>query len=546
MCIRDRYQRRVHGYYVFVKRRELGAKFKELFMLHKVIIKNCGLILLDCLQLVQILIVMVLMVQFPSLCKRLYRVYKKMQAEKKVISDIQKASKERPTQGKTLMSLSYNVLATVLNFLDIHDILRFEQLTKKARDVTKMPRVWRNLYNSRYTKWAPLPKDLNNPDYKHYCIKGNNTEVDARRGEYKLTEEMRDYLLGPRFIICEELFYSLLKIPHLFMLPVKLLAYLLYRTRKVLLWIERMLRGIMSYEPINLKNLLFSDGIIKDDEMESCSFFYVQNCLLGTVLVAFNIILCLISYAFSRINYFIAQLTSGFSTHPIPPDTDLTRNPYNPPIPLPRYYNVCQFFQIITFPIVIFNWLVWIVAPPIIWYKLGYDFMRVIFGPYFVNAFFLAITVCTTITTICLCNFYAVNYNPFQAMRDFSWLVTGTVRDIIYRVAQGIARAFKRIMVPFIAMVLRCIISTNKFVFNFVKQIIKFLLKAYFYPVILFTKIGKPLGIIWEVATLILGIPWIFWPLLMPWYLGDKLLYIPAVILTAVLVVAGRYHLKDL
>ena len=537
-------------HYIFLKNKELSTKFKELFSLHKIIFKNCALIVLDLLQLIQILLVMVLMLHFPSLCRRLYRVYKVMMAEKKVLADIAKAQEEKSTQGKTLMSMSYNILGTVLTYLDLKDILQFESVSKKALDVTKIPKVWRNLYEILYAKLAPLPKDLNNPDYKYYCIKGYQIELKAKK-ETLISEEMRDYLLGPRFIICEELFHSLLKIPHLLILPIKLLAFALYHIRGVFDYTHNLLKNLRLYEPMTLRSLnavsIIPTTHLKElDKEEAKSFWKVQNTALGTILIAYDVVLCFVTYIVSRINYFIMEVTSGFVTIPIAPGTDLaSQYPQYNMAPPPVHLNVYYTFQVLTFPIIAFNCLIWIIVPPIIWYKLSYSLVKILFGPCLVNIFFLGITVTVTANTFILSR-YAVHYDPLDAVISFMRFTMNQGRSFISLLFNLFLQFLKQVIKPCIECIVKSLLSSGKLLFRSVKQLIKILFKIYFYPIIFFASIGKPLGLIWEAATLLIGLPWMFWPMIVPWYVGEKLLYIPAVILTAVLVVAGRYYLKDL
>jgi len=55
----------------------------------------------------------------------------------------------------------------------------------------------------------------------------------------------------------------------------------------------------------------------------------------------------------------------------------------------------------------------------------------------------------------------------------------------------------------------------------------------------------KKLGIIGEIIFTLIGLAWLLWPMIVPYYAENSILYIPAVILTTVLCVLGANAIKN-
>jgi hypothetical protein len=73
-----------------------------------------------------------------------------------------------------------------------------------------------------------------------------------------------------------------------------------------------------------------------------------------------------------------------------------------------------------------------------------------------------------------------------------------------------------------------------------VKKAFWVIFHVYFYPMAFCVRISKQIGIIGELLTTIIGLPWMLWPMIVPWYLSNKMLYLPCIIVTCIFIVTGR------
>lgn len=74
---------------------------------------------------------------------------------------------------------------------------------------------------------------------------------------------------------------------------------------------------------------------------------------------------------------------------------------------------------------------------------------------------------------------------------------------------------------------------------------IKFLNDAYFFLFKFLLVKLKAIGIVGELIFTIFGLVWLLWPLALAYYYGKIEIYIPAVILTVILIVQGRKIIVD-
>ncbi len=79
-----------------------------------------------------------------------------------------------------------------------------------------------------------------------------------------------------------------------------------------------------------------------------------------------------------------------------------------------------------------------------------------------------------------------------------------------------------------------------------VKNAFRLAFKLYFLPVVLCGKALRFLGIVGEFITLMVGLAWMLWPMAAPWYLANRVLYIPCIIATCVFIVTGWFALKNI
>jgi hypothetical protein len=100
--------------------------------------------------------------------------------------------------------------------------------------------VWKNVYTETHMKDARIPKDILNMtfeeseklDYRAVCkrcftyVKNNCQE--------EILPEMVDYLKGYRRVVLEEFHNSLLEFPTIYLFPIRILAFIADKIRRVM------------------------------------------------------------------------------------------------------------------------------------------------------------------------------------------------------------------------------------------------------------------------------------------------------------------------
>ena len=192
---------------------------------------------------------------------------------------------------------------------------------------------------------------------------------------------------------------------------------ILYFSRYISEFLAKIFQSIVKYKFLALKDISFEyyEDFITADKDELKSFWEIQNTLAKTILTWFDLILKTFGYIVTRITFFIIEITSAFNINYSYIAIVNLNNVED--IDTPCCYGFFKFLQLITLPIVIFNCIVWFIFPFILWYKLDYDFVQIIIGPYFANIFAFAITFCVT-TNIITWLEAAPYYKPISTIFD--------------------------------------------------------------------------------------------------------------------------------
>ncbi len=431
------------------------------FVLNKKIYGMAFYLLLDVLQVLQIVVVACLILHAKSLYTRLMRIRAIETRRQRVFRVQQKkdgGAKDAPKLEKNLMGLTPNILATMLTFCDATDVLRFEMTCRKAYEVTTIPRVWNNLYDKVYAKYAPIPPGTEEPDYKRHCIEGyKKRQEEAQQAEQPVvSEEVRDLVLGPRFIVCEEFLYSLMRAPHLLCAPIKVVALVVYPLReKVASLCQNAIHDPQFHayttlqilrEPAPTAQTMFHE----EDQLEYKDWWRLQDTLLMTVIHLFSQIGHVVTYYTCSLAFWLMKVTTGNATVQITVQPNYNMYPYPtnvPPFLNERFYYV---MQVITGPIFLALHLMPFGLPVWVWYRYcGLSFLESLVGPYLVNVFFYGTGIQIIITTGDLTRFCPY-YNPFYGILKDVMIaiylagckVAGAVRKSLSAVVRVIYNAF--------------------------------------------------------------------------------------------------------
>jgi hypothetical protein len=214
------------------------------------------------------------------------------------------------TDHHVFHSLGNTVFTSIFQFLPPGDLHNLALANKILYNKTKINLVWRNEFDNYYRKKlkensTPEVCNLFNTDnYSDYRVACQ--EASKYLGEKKpLTEEQRDSLIGLYAVVIEETVESLLKIPHLLLIPAKIISLPIYYMTKFLIQQQIKFGDSQVFEDY-LKDSYFSikHEKIFNSEIEDLSFsekfynmqtFGVTSILQMLFLIIFNILSIIVS-----------------------------------------------------------------------------------------------------------------------------------------------------------------------------------------------------------------------------------------------------------
>lgn len=418
-----------HNRWILIRNKAIPNVDDNLFSLNvRVYLEFCYLCL-DIGQIVQLAMIICLLLRIWPLICRIMNILKIRKKEGRILARQEKIRVDS-SQEKNLMSLSHNVLAIVLTYCNVPEIMKFEMTCRKGYEVGLVPRVYRTLYEKLYRSIVQIPPAAGEPDYKHYCIDGYKIAQDQARREGKeiVSEEIRDNFLGIRFVICEESIYSVINSPHLLICPIKALAYVIYHGRKCTTFLSNFVAARQDFHQYSISDIYHTGPhsdithLTQRDSMEINNFWRVQDSLLATILIIYADISKLISYFLCKISYQIMKITSGNIIQPFQIQEYRNYLIPNMQVPPPQNINFYYGLQMLTYPLFLFINILPFAILPWIWYYIYDDsFFHSLLGPYGVNIFTYGIGL-STLTTVIDLTQYFVYYHPVKGTlyKDYS------------------------------------------------------------------------------------------------------------------------------
>eukprot|EP00357_Protocruzia_adherens_P000893 CAMPEP_0114977580 /NCGR_PEP_ID=MMETSP0216-20121206/3317_1 /TAXON_ID=223996 /ORGANISM="Protocruzia adherens, Strain Boccale" /LENGTH=1050 /DNA_ID=CAMNT_0002338655 /DNA_START=354 /DNA_END=3503 /DNA_ORIENTATION=+ len=203
--------------------------------LHGTVIFLALIMLLDLIACSLVPIIMCLGLRIPHLYRRLRQLYdreRQIKLEKKMILEAASLADHDGNKQATLGTISHNCLYVLAEHLDIVSISNLAQTHKRFNSILDHRCVWKAQYENA---WKPIIRKLKLgrvgllPKYKEVCVKAF-CQRKMEQAAVVLSESDRDYKFGYRMVIFDEIFMSLLNIPHYLSFPCKLLGYLFYAT----------------------------------------------------------------------------------------------------------------------------------------------------------------------------------------------------------------------------------------------------------------------------------------------------------------------------
>ena len=203
---------------------------------------------------------------------------------------------------KTTVNTSLNLttlpnisIVTICNYLPMTSVTNLASTCKSLQMKTKSNVLWKQIYETNYKHllYSTLPHEqfiLFNPErydnYKEACHQA--TLIILEKNTLK-ANEMRDKIIGFYRIVEEETLETLIRIPHLLLLPWKILGYIFFLISHFIIKINNYLHEsqfIQNYFEIPMRSI----NHILEESNEDDDFYSIQtSCVTGVIiLIAFT------------------------------------------------------------------------------------------------------------------------------------------------------------------------------------------------------------------------------------------------------------------
>jgi len=244
------------------------------------------------------------------LVTRIFSVFRRLKAQikRKLIEDYSKIKhffdhKIKEVKPHFLHKSSCRLIASICEFLPPGNVLELSLTSKTLYNKTQMNLIWKNMFENYYRKKL---KNSTNPEVYNLINEQNYSDFKTACKELskyaglsiKLTESQRDSLIGMYNILLEETVNSLIRIPHLVLIPAKLFSFGFYYVGKFILYLQLKFYETNLFKKF-LKNsfiLLKFDTIVLERNYANCTkerlFFDIQILGVFNLLKLILILVC--------------------------------------------------------------------------------------------------------------------------------------------------------------------------------------------------------------------------------------------------------------
>jgi len=518
----------------------------ELSHWHEVLLNELLFWLGDLVQLLQILCVTVLLIQAPSLMNRLWRmakIHSKNTGFSSLIRSKGRACWDKMTANKAMcatgevrsgVDLPDEVMLKIFSYLSFSClVLNAAPVCCQWHNLAEDESLWKNLVLSDQ-RWPGLTAASSQVKknkrkgktykqlfkYKH-CVWQNRQKLllgfAAKNGE-------EDYKLGYRYVIYQEFFFALRRIPHTVMLPAKIIGYLTTPILSYLLeWRDSFGLHLV---PI---------GSIRSGLSQYNNFWGMQTYLLGVSacclwFIVHDLLLLLLTPVFLA----MCLTTLGGPLWQRPPS--------------PVVLNIIDFLTGITLPFVLAYLLAYITWPLLLLLLV----LDLSWSLHVWLLMFLCICICILLAVVALHWFKTASRTLLRYRPTRLWVWLGECAVSAYTRLTLNLEAIARLVTVVVKKVGSFLSATIKravfAVFNLCTDVWLIfrhkLLGSNNRALAFMTKSCYNHGAFGNLLLTVVVPLWMFWPLSLPYLFGSQALYIPAFLVCVRLFLAG-YKVVD-
>jgi hypothetical protein len=221
-----------------------------------------------------------------------------------------------------------------MQFVDLDDLARFSLTCKKAKNELANDIIWKKHFDRTYTKFAVMTQS------NSYFDRCKSAYINKKKLGSNLSQYERDWIMGWRVIVIEEFLSSICSMPHLLVLPAKLLGYGLVPLKsKFIDWVNKLNLNSLFYTKfmeVSAGAPEWYPGYEEIIKQNANNFWRKHNVGIDAFFYFSKAMISYGSYYYTSIIYWFYYLFSGGEMHPVNKD----------PV---RYYNGVRITRVLAY-----------------------------------------------------------------------------------------------------------------------------------------------------------------------------------------------------
>jgi hypothetical protein len=274
-----------------------------------------------------------MIIKAKSIIYRLYQIFSREMQLDKQMSFSKKYYKQTKSSAKIFLT-SKNIFIEVMQFVDLDDLARFSLTCKKAKNELANDIIWKKHFDRTYTKFAVMTQS------NSYFDRCKSAYINKKKLGSNLSQYERDWIMGWRVIAIEEFLSSICSMPHLLILPAKLLGYGLVPLKsKFIDWVNKLNLNSLFYTKfmeVSAGAPEWYPGYEEIIKQNANNFWRKHNVGIDAFFYFSKAMISYGSYYYTSIIYWFYYLFSGGEMHPVNKD----------PV---RYYNGVRITRVLAY-----------------------------------------------------------------------------------------------------------------------------------------------------------------------------------------------------
>ena len=508
------------------------------------------------------LIIIALFFRIKSTLTRL-TIYRKSQDTKEKESRYKQHHHDEATDEErlSLNEINWDTYGKVCQFLEVKDLARLSQASKKFNTLNQKDFYWEYQYKRDYADRRGLAGDVT---YKERCV--NVYQQDKVYSQKQsLTQEQRDSLYGPFYILFEEAVKSLQRFCQVLLLPFKLVGAILWFVFKRCTSGPRFLTGVTlvtkSFVDIGTKVVRGAEEFRSFPQLDSeLAYNHAQQVFVNWILFFVLQYICRVGFLISSFSWFTIRLTSSGENHVcnIQESANTTRiiveyvrrdNQLGDPIPYGNRF-VCYIFHVLQFIVACLHLAIWgtalAVLPYISYQYFNWSWYEALLGPCWI----FLVHYCAVLSAILSYFWYMIDAAPFfRPDRAISEIFV-LLGYILLKLFQFIVRPLFDILATGIKFICSSLYKGLVWLCKGVKHVFAHLFKGLRFVVlgiislytgilVSVTKFSLTRGLFGDAILTVVALIWMLWPLIIPIFLTNKIYFVPCGVVSLLLVFVG-------